>query len=119
MANTFGSVTLNITKFNSKDSPINLIEQSVIADPTTPSAVNTILQGIGKARSVYSIDGYCSYSDLGTLLSNKDGYTSKSFIMYLGSTKIIDKTCYIETLDYEFEIADDSVYYSMTLIEKV
>lgn len=113
----YGSAPIHVKSMSVQESPINLSEIDVIADPTEPLETSTILSTSGAKRSKYSIDAICTFAELGPLRTYFKNKSVNQLLVYMEQENIVDEYCIIEDFRWDAEVEVRRVKVSMTLIQ--
>lgn len=114
---TFGTAALHVRALSVEESPTNITEVDVLADPTTPNSINTVLSGAGHKRSKYSIEGFCTYLELLPLQSYFNGKQVKILTVYFEGDMLVEEYCIIQDLKWKLQVAAKKVNITMDLIQ--
>ena len=115
MANTFGSITLEITELSIRGGELLMLEKDVICD--TPFQVSTVLSGSGRKAQRVSISGICDKADLISFVDCYNEYSQATLKIDIEGTTAIDGLYMIGNFSYNYKIAESKAYYTAELIE--
>lgn len=115
MADTWGSMQLNIQEYSRPSAQTNLTEKPLIPDPAASTAIpQSVLMGSGRARRRRNISGWATKGDFDSLETDKESYTSR--VVTFADT--YSMTALIEQLDGARKLGSILVFYSAVFVEK-
>lgn len=114
---TYGDALLHVKNLSVEESPINLTELDIIADPTDPLSLSTVLSTAGTKRSKYTIEGICTFFELEALRIYFKEKSSNQLLIYMEQETIVDQYCIIQDFKWEAQVEARRIKVSMTLIE--
>ena len=96
---SFDSIDLNIQNLKMDLLPSKVKEVEVIADPTTPTARNTVLMRNGRSADIISFSGWCTSAQYASLVTDKLNNSQSTLSIYLRNTNLYSGTCSINNIN--------------------
>lgn len=112
MADTWGSLALNVTDYNLSEPKTGLMEYPLVPDPSATSA-QTVLMGTGRWRLSTTMKGWATLSDYQSLEADYYAQTTRTVTWHDGTTY----TALIKTLDGKQQLGSDLIWYDAVFLE--
>jgi hypothetical protein len=115
MADTWGTIALNIQEYSRPTAKQLLVEKELIPDPlASTTAPQTVLINVGRTRKRRSIAGTLTKANFDSLEADKYACTARTVTFDDG----FSMTAIIEELTGERKLGTDLVFYRATFLEK-
>ncbi len=100
---TFGEVNLSIKSLDIDESPSAINEVDIIADPTNPNDLNTVLIGTGNKRTRVRVSAICFGADLAPLRSYFNSKETDLLNVFYNQEEILELECIIDKFSWKLE----------------
>ena len=103
----YGATQIHITDLTTESNPIQITEEDIIADPTTPTARSTILiSSAGHRATRHNITGFCSVAEYAALNVLYLAKSTNTLWIYVDGVQLLSKSSKIDKLSMSIKAGE-------------